>query len=91
MSNTENKIPTAEELILKKVNNEEYGTYNGGMNWTDLSLLPDIIVSDLMIEFATLHLQAQKKDILIQIYNDNGAYTAKESLDRAYNIEENVK
>ena len=87
MSNTENKIPTAEELILKKVNNEKYGTFNGGMNWTNLSLLPDIIVSDLMINFATLHLEAQLKEIIRALPDPHYI----EDISEAYNIEENVK
>ena len=79
MSNTENKIPTAEAYI------KELDEKNCSWSMSEEGL------SKALKEFATLHLEAQKNDILIQIYNDNGAYTAKESLDRAYNIEENVK
>lgn len=77
MSNT--TIPTALQFVMSKK------TYSG------VPPTPED-VCNMMIEFAKLHLEAQRKAMLKKYYEDS-KYSGQTSdeIHRAYNIEENVK
>lgn len=74
MGNIENEVPTALSLVYNKK------SYHG-IPPTPLE------VSELMIEFATLHLEAQLKEIIRALPDPHYI----EDISQAYNIEENVK
>ena len=86
MSNTENKIPTAEELFQSKA------YYN---HWLlELKDYEKELIKNMMIEFATMHLETQRNEIAKKVAmnikrGDQDIHA--NIIFTSYNIEENVK